>query len=817
LNALRPKYVGARVARKEDRRLLKGQGHFVDDLHPPGTVHLAFVRSPHAHARIGEIRTGAAACAPRVVAVIRSVDLRDSVRVLRAASRMADYHATAFFPLAEGLVRYVGEPICAVVADDRHHAEDAAERIEVEYEPLAAVSDPWKALEGGPLLHEAAGTNVLVQRTFARGDPDRVLSQAAHRIHASFRFHRKAPSPIENRAVLASYDPAVELLTVYTSSQVPGLIRDALCEALDMPGHSLRVVAPDVGGGFGAKASLYPEEVVAAALSRQLERPVKWTGDRLEDLLSTSQAFDEWVEAELGIGEDGRLLALRAEALGDVGAYSIYPWTAALEPVQVVSFLPGPYRLEHYRASVRGVATCKAPTGPYRGVGRPCAVFVMERLLDMAARRLGVDPLALRQRNLVSAAEFPYRAASGLQWDGAGFQECLTRASQRFGYEAAVELRESARAEGRWVGIGSACYAELTGIGSRISAAPGMPINTGTETAIVRIDATGSITAVFGVASHGQGLETSLAQVVAEELGARPDQVRVVQGDSGALAHGTGTYASRSAVLAGGAGTLAARKVRSALAELAAHVFESDPHDVEIDDGEARVAGTDRRITFQELARAFYSEMGRFPKVLRERLSLEATETYDPYFGTTSCATHLALVEVDRGTFSVKVLRYTVVEDCGRIINPMIVDGQVHGGVGQGIGAALLEEVVYDRDGQCLSGSFVDYLLPTAVEVSAIDVDHVESVSPSTLNGFRGMGEGGTIGAPAAVASALSDALSPLAVEVNELPATPERLFRLVEAANTRPAGMRCPTAGDLEKPGKDEEVANGQADRPAP
>jgi len=780
----RPGLIGARVQRLEDPRLLAGRGAYVDDHQLPGTLHVAFRRSEHAHARIAAIDTAAAAAAPGVVAVVTAADLEGAMRALLATSRMPDYHATPLPVLAGDKVRFVGEPVVAVVARDRYLAEDAAELVAIEFAALPVLVDPEAAAAGdAALLHEDAGSNVLLARQFARGEVDAAFAAAALRVGGRFRVHRKTPAALENRSYLADYDSGRRHLTLYSSTQVPGIIRDALVEALEIPGSRLRVVAPDVGGGFGSKASLYPEEVLVCILSRQLGRPVKWTSDRLEDLTTTTQAFDETVDAELAFAADGTITALSADVIGDVGAYSVYPWTAALEPVQVVSFLPGPYRVPSYRGRVRGVATCKAPMGPYRGVGRPISTFVMERLMDMAAARLGRDPAALREQNLVRADEFPYRAASGLVWDHADFHACFAACLEALDYDAARRAQAEARAQGRWVGIGLASYAELTGIGSRISAAPGMPINTGTESANIRIDSTGAVTAAFGVASHGQGLETTLAQVVAEELGVRVDDVTVIHGDSAAVAHGTGTYASRSTVLAGGAATIAARAVREKVLLAASHLLEASTADLEVSDGEISVVGTDRRLSFRELARAVYSEMGRLPKAVREEIELEATRTYDPYWGTTTPATHAAVVEVDPETCEVRLRRYVAAEDSGRIINPDIADGQVHGGVAQGIGAALLEEVVYDGDGQILTASLVDYLLPSAPEVPALEVHHVEGGTPDNVGGFRGLGEGGTIGALAAVANAVADALAPLGIDVYEVPLTPERLFRLLEAA----------------------------------
>jgi len=781
----RPKIVGARIKRTEDPRLLTGLGAYTDDRQVMRVLHVAFRRSDQAHARIRSIDCSAARAAPGVVAVLTAEDLSAAVQPLVATSRMPNYYPTPLLPLAQHKVRYVGEPVVGVIAQSRYHAEDALELIAIDYEPLAAVSDPEAAARSGAaLLHEEAGSNVLVSREFKRCDGDAAAQSAPVRVKGRFRMHRKTALAIEPRACLAEYEAGREALTLHSATQVPGIVRDALATALDIPGHRIRVVAPDVGGGFGGKGSLYPEEIFVCAAARQLRRAVKWTSDRLEDLAASNQAFDEIVDAELALDADGRILALSADVVGDVGAYSVYPWTAGLEPVQVVSFLPGPYRIQHYRARTRAVATSKAPTGPYRGVGRPISTFVMERLMDMAAARIGMDAKDIRLKNLVAAEELPYKVASGIVWDKSGFQECLNAACAAIGYDSLRAEQKEARAAGRWVGIGIACYAELTGIGSRISVAPGMPINTGTETAIVRIDSTGAVTAAFGVAAHGQGLETTLAQVVAEHLGARFDDIRIVQGDSSAVSGGTGTYASRSMVLAGGAGTLAAQAVREKVLNAASHLLEASVADLVAEDGRVTVVGTDRSISFREVARAVYSELARLPAEARGELA--ATRTYDPVFGTTSAATHIATVEIDPETYEIRVERFVVAEDCGRLVNPLIVDGQVHGGVAQGIGAALYEEVIYDERGQVTTGSLVDYLVPSACEIPPMLVVHLESESPTTLGGFRGMGEGGTIGAPAAVANAVADALAPLGIEINELPATPERLFRLIEAARAR-------------------------------
>lgn len=785
---LRPKLVGQRIKRVEDPRLLAGAGRFVDDMAPPGMACVALRRSDHPHALITSIDSTAARALPGVFGVFTAADIEQELQPAIPASRMKGYYATPLWPLARGKVRYVGEPVVAVVAENRYIAEDALDHIQIAYEPLPfAIHAKDAAADDAPLLHEEAGTNAIIVRSFGRGDVDAAFAAAAVQVGATFRLRRKTAMAVENRAYLAEWDRRRRALTLHSSTNIPGVIRDVLSGCLDLPGNRLRVVAPDVGGSFGGKGSLYPEEMLVAVLARKLQRPIKWSGDRLEDLTATSQAFDELMHAELAVDGEGRLLGLRTDVIGDIGAYSIYPWTGALEPVQVVSFMPGPYRMENYRGTVRGVLTSKPPTGPYRGVGRPAAVFAMERLIDMAARRLGLDPADMRRRNLVRPDEFPYRTGSGIIWDRSGFQECLQAACDKADYPAWLRRGDEARAQGRWAGIGFASYAELTGIGSRISVAPGMPINTGTETATIRVDATGSVTAAFGIASHGQGAETTLAQVVADELGCRIEDIEIQHGDSDLVPMGTGSYASRGAVLGSGAATLASHVVRAKLLRAAAHLMEVPVETLAASNGIVSARGTNRSMTFKEIANAVYAQMGRIPREMRE--DLVASETYDPYLGTATSATHIAMVEIDPETYGVTVTRYVVAEDCGRVINPMIVEGQVQGAVAQGIGAALLEEVMHDDAGQVVTASLADYLVPTAADVPRIGIAHVESVLPPTQGGVRGMGEGGTIGAPAAIANAIADALSPFGIEVTTLPMTPERIFRLVAEARQNRKG----------------------------
>jgi carbon-monoxide dehydrogenase large subunit len=766
----------------EDGRLLTGRGRYVADIVRPGMLHVAFVRSPHGAAGIAGLDLRDAGAAPGVVACLLAADL-GRTRPIRAASRTRSYRATDQPALASGVVRHQGEAVAAVAAASRYAAEDAVDLVRVAWAPTPAVADARAAAAGAPFVHEDLGTNVLLERDFGQGDVAGAFAGAALVVEDRFRFHRHAGVAMENRACLAEWDAARGELTLHSTTQVPGLLRDALAGILDVPATRIRVVAPDVGGGFGMKSLLYPEEVALCAIARRLGRPVKWIGDRREDLLTSSQAWDEDVEAALALDRSGTILALRASVVCDVGAYSIYPWTASIESVQVVSFLPGPYRVPAYLGTVRAVATNKAPMGPYRGVGRPVSTFIVESLLDRAARRLDLDPLEIRRRNFVRPEDAPYRAASGVVWDTATFAESLELAARTAGYDTLRAEQAEARRAGRYVGIGVASYVELTGVGSAIPASPGADIATGTEGATVRVDPSGAIVASFGVASQGQGHETTLGQLVAGTLGVRLDDVRVVAGDTAAGPIGSGTYASRTAVIAGGAALLATEAVREKVLLIAAHQLEANPADLEIEDGIVRVRGVpDRAVPLCDVARAAYAGAKRLPKGMEP--GLEATRYYDPWFGTASSATHVAVVEVDPALCAIRLLRHVVAEDCGRIINPTIVEGQTLGGLAQGIGAALLEEVVYDGAGQLMTGTLVDYVVPTATDMPAVALSHLDRASPSTLGGFRGVGEGGTIGAPAAIANAVTDALVAFGVEVTELPITPERLYRLIDGAS---------------------------------
>ncbi len=771
--------IGKPVRRVNDARLLTGHGKYVDDIKVSGMLHMAVKRSDQAYAKIKSIDTQAARELPGVSAVYIYQDIADLVKPIIATSKMADYHPTEVDVLANEFVRYVGQPVVAVIAENRYIAEDACDLITIDYESLGVATDlEAAAKDDAPCLYASLNTNVVLKRSFERGEVDSIFQTADIVVQERFRFKRKTSIAMENRGYLAQYDVGLDTLTLYTSTQVPGIIRDAIAHFLNLSGAQIHVVAPDIGGGFGGKTSLYQEEILVCLFARKLEQSIKWISDRLEDFTSTSQGFDELIDAKIAATHDGRIVGLQADVLSDIGAYSIYPWTAAIEPVQVVSFMPGPYKIAAYRGSVRGICTPKPPLGPYRGVGRPISTFVMERLMDMLATQLKIDPYQLRLMNLVQPEDFPYKTASGLVWDQSAFVEGLQKAALQIQYEDFRQQQAKAKVEGRWIGIGIATYAELSGIGSKISASPGMPINTGTDTCVMSLDSTGSVTAAFGSCDYGQGHNTTLAQVVSQHLGAKMSDIKIVSGDSKAVPQGTGSYASRTAVISGGAAILAANELQARIKRMAAYLFSVTPQEITINLSMIIDITTGKSISLKEFTTALYAQMGRIPADVREELSV--AKVYDPIFGTTSSGTHIVVVEVDPILLSVKILRYVIAEDCGQMINPMIVDGQIRGAVMQGIGAALYEEVVHNEDGQILTVNLVDYLVPTAVESVDIDIIHLETSASNTLGGFRGMGEGGTIGAPVAISNAVSDALSQHNIKITELPITPNQLYRLI-------------------------------------
>ena len=773
------KMVGAEVRRVEDPRVLLGKSQYVDDLALPDAAAAAFVRSPHAHARILSIDARAAAARADVQMVLTGADIAESVKPLRVEydPAKAPTHKACDWPvLARDKVRFVGEAVAAVVATDRYAAEDAAALVEVDYDPLPVVHDAEQALApGAPLVHEEWGDNVMQTLHAEIGEVARAFQDAECVVSERFTTGRHTALPMETRGCVAAFEPATDTLTVWSSTQVPHVLRSHLALVLDFPEHHIRVVALDVGGGFGQKAHLFPEEAVAAYLARRLARPVKWIEDRRENLSAALHAKQQTVHAELALTRDGTILGMRGRFVSDVGAYTEYPWSSAFEGGHAASSMPGPYKTPAFGFEAVSVATNKTTIGVYRGVGLPIGVLATERLMDLAARKLGIDPAELRLRNMIDA--HPYRTIIGAEIESGSHREALQKALDMADYVALRDEQRHARARGRYLGVGLGCYVEGTAPSSAAFASMGLDLG-GYESATVRMDAAGKVTVLVGTHSHGQSHETTLAQVAADELGVPLADVRIVEGDTNAVPYGMGTWGSRSAVTGGGAISAAAHKLRDKIVRTASRLTEVPDAELELAEGTVRRRGSGTPLLpLPDLARRVLA--GSLPR--DEEPGLEATAHYEPPPSTHANSTHLAVVEVDVDTGHVALLRYVVVEDCGTIINPLVVDGQIQGGVAQGIGMALYEQAVYDDTGQLLTGTLMDYLVPTAADVPAVEIGHIESPSPHTPHGIKGMGEGGAIAPPAAIANAVADALAPFDVRVNALPITPERVLAWID------------------------------------
>jgi aerobic carbon-monoxide dehydrogenase large subunit len=769
---------GARQPRREDARLITGRGRYVGDLELPRMLHVAFVRSVHAHARLRAIDAERAAAAPGVVHVATGADEAFQRHRLIARSAAPGYVTTSQPVLACPRARHVGEALAAVVALDRYAAEDGAMLVDVDYEPLAAAVDVQAAVrEAAPTVHEEAPGNVLMSRRFENGRVDLAMDGAVVVVERTFRTNRQTAAPMEGRGGVADWNAAEGKLTLWSGTQVPHLARHALAEALGLPEHKLRVIAPDVGGGFGVKGIVYPEDVALCLLAMRLGRPVKWVETRREHFVACAHARDHHYTVRAGFDADGRLRAIDARVLCNTGAYSVVPWTAGIEPLMVGGLLTGPYRLEHYRCEVSAVATNTVPAGPYRGVARPATTFVMERLLDLGARALNVDPVRIRRLNLVTKDDLPYTSATRLVHDSGAYPVCFEKVVAALDYDNFRAEQARLRRTGRYVGIGFANYNELTGLGRAASAGPRMPFRTGHEGATVRMDPSGAVTVLAGVTSQGQSTETTLAQIAAAELGVAFASVNVVLGDTDATPFGLGAFASRQAVIGGGAVALATRAVRDKALRIAAHLLEAASADLEIADGTVSVRGVPgRSVTLAEVARVANLETNRLPPDVDP--GLEATRFYDPIRGTFAAGSQGALVEVDPTTGTIAIRRWVCVEDTGRVINPMVVEGQVHGAIAQGLGGALFEHLVYDADGQLITGSFMDYAVPAATMLPSFELDHLEEPADNLL-GVRGVGEGGTLGPAAVVAGAVADALG---IETNELPLTSARVWQALGA-----------------------------------
>lgn len=766
-------WVGRSIRRVEDPTLVTGQGRFTADF--PAALCVRFVRSAVASGRIIRIAV------PPGSTVVTAADLA-AVKPIQPLLHKFNYVPISQPVLASGVVRFVGEPVAAVVAPSAQEAEDLADLVEVEIAAMPAVVDAPAALApGAPLVHSSAAGNVVVEGRLKTPGYDAAFAAAHRRIKVEIRSRRQNASPLEARAAHAVWDAASGRVTLTCTTQMPHMMRTIIADLLGMPESDLRVVAPDVGGGFGQKMSLAPEFVVVTWLARKLKTSVAWVEDRRENLVACFHSRDQHVSLEGAFDADARLVALSADIVANVGAYSCYPTTCGVEPLMAMAEMPGPYMVRDYACVSRGVVTNTCPMAPYRGVSRPVITLTIERLMDKAAAAFGLDPVEIRRRNLIRT--FPHTSPTGLVFDEATYVQTLDAAVEAADVPAFRARQEKARREGRYLGLGLATFSERTGYGTPAFAARGMEVTPGWETVELTMDPSAFIEARIGASPHGQGLRTTLAQIIADEIGTSPDRVKIVHGDTDRTPYGWGTFASRSLVIAGGASLLAARKVRAKLVKMAGILLEASADDIVLEGDVARVAGTDRVIALETLARAAYHQTHRFKGEVTPGIAESAT--YDPP-GTFSNACHLAVVDVDVDTGRVAVRQFVVAEDAGRLINPMIVDGQIQGGVAQGIANALLEEIVYDDTGNILTATFADFLPPTVAETPPIEIRHFETLTDASITKAKGLGEGGAIGAPAAVLNAINDALSPFGVSIDEVPATPQRIRAALRNAKRR-------------------------------
>ena len=766
------RHVGARITRKEDPRMVRGQARYLDDLSPPGVLHLRLVRSELAHARITEIDSSALSDEHPDARLFTGEDVEGLG--VRAVQDIPEAQGSYQPLLALGKTRFVGEPVAAVLTADAYLSEDAAESVFVDYEPLPVLADVESALApDAPPMHAGWRHNLFVERRMKGGDLDAARRAASHTVTRTYSTHRQAGVPMECRGVIAELDNTGRWLTVHSSTQIPHLLRTYIAEELGWPESRLRVLTPEVGGGFGVKGHVFVEEVLVAWLAIETRRPVKWVEDRREHLIASIHARDHRHVLTAYVDAEGRLLGLQADITVDAGAYSVWPFTAASDAGMAAKVLPGPYDIPAYEATFRAVATNKCPLGTYRGVGRPSAVFSQERLMDEIALELGLDAVELRRRNVIR--RFPYRNALGFTYDEGSYAESLDKAAALLAPERAAIAADGD--SNRRIGIGFALYLEQSGHGTPDFTRRRVPIETGYEAARVEMSPDGHVTVFSGLQCHGQGHETTLAQIAADALGVAPDRVEVIHGDTLTTPYSVGTWGSRGAVLGGGSVHQAAAQLREKLLAIAAQHLQTEPDRCELAEGHARRRDRpEAAIPISRLARWANRNVENLPSGMSPGLT--GTAFLDgPADGTYSNACHGAVVEIDMRTGRPRLKRFVVVEDCGTVINPTIVEGQVLGGVTQGIGSALFEHFVYDDDAQPLTTNFADYLMPGPAEIPDIEIHHLATPSPLTPLGMKGMGEGGAIGPAAAIGNAIADALG---TPANATPFSMSRVWALI-------------------------------------
>jgi len=771
--------IGASVPRKEDDRYMRGRGQFVGDLRRPGMLEVAFVRSPLAHARIRAIRV------PETLKDrVYTMDDLDGVTPIRATSSLPGYKPTDQWPLARDKVRQVGELVAMCVAPTRAEAEDIASEIALDLEELPAVVDMLAARRpDAPLVHESFGDNIYLVSSFD-GDIESVSTRADVSVTREVRTARQCMLPIEGRGVVAEWDARLDQLTVWSSAQMPHIVRTGLSEVLNLPQGKVRVIPPDVGGGFGYKGILLPEEVCLSWLAIRLGRPVRWLEDRREHLTANANCREHHYRITGYATRDGRLLAVEAEASVDSGAYSCYPFSACLEAGQVSSILPGVYDFEAYRARAYAVATNKAPILPYRGVGRTGVCFAMELLIDALAREVGIEPHEFRLRNLVRPDQMPFENITKKYFDSGDYPECLRRAVAALDLKSWRRRQAQGEADGRRIGVGISMYCEQAAHGTSVYSTWGVPMIPGFEQAALRITPDGGLEIRVGTQSHGQSHETTFAQVAHEMLGIALEKIHLVHGDTALTPYSTGTWGSRAMVMAGGAIAAGCKELAPRILKIGAHLLQQSVADVRLEGD--RVVGPEGSVSLADVARVWYLAPQDLPSDV-DAHGLEVTAGYklERDTGTFSYAAHGVVLAVDTDTGTVEILDYVVVEDGGKLVNPMVVDGQIFGGVAQGIGTALYEEMPFDIHGQPLASTLSDYMIPGPTEVPAIRVLHMETPSPLSAFGIKGIGEGGAIAPPAAVANAINDALAPLGVEITASPITPHRIMAAIAAAGS--------------------------------
>lgn len=774
------KSVGTSVLRREDPRLLTGRGQYIADIALPGMLHIAIVRSPYAHARIISIDADEARALPGVELVWTGKDTGPLSIGVATQSTVEGFQATIQPVMAQDIVRYAGEAVAVVVAESRHIAEDALQLIQVEYEELIPLVDAESAIGSETLANENLKSNVVLRSSRVADDVDAIFAASPCVVEGSFVTSRVNAAPMETRGGIARYEWTSQQLTLWTSTQMPSFVRTMIAMFCGFPEQNIEVITPDVGGGFGQKAHLHTEELLICLLTRELGRPVRWIEDRQENFLAATQAKQQKNDMRLAFDAEGRFLALENRSVTDGGAYNNLPWLQLVESHVGNAVVTGVYKVPSVREEGISVATNKVPIGAYRGVGFTAPQMARETLLDRAARNLGISPFEIRRRNVVRDSDMPYTNRTGMAIKEGSFLETVNILEEMVGYEAFRQRQKEARAHGKYLGLGLSVFNEVTGVGTRTMSALGTP-GTTHDSATVRVDPTGKITVTTSFVSAGQGQATTLAQVAADAFGVPVEDVSI-QAGSTKNTYGFGTFASRAAVIGAGSIGRAASIVRERIKQLAAHLFEASSDDIVLDEGRVHVAGVPAKgMAFAEVVGAAYFAEATHPPGFDA--TLEATANFDPADNVLANGGHVALVEIDAATFQTKVTHFYAVEDCGKMINPMIVEGQMRGGIGQAIGQALLEEIVHDENGQLVTTTFMDYLLPTAHDVPDIKIRHLETPSPHVPGGIKGMGESAMISAPAAVVAAVNDAIAHLGAVVETFPVTPDRLFKAVKEA----------------------------------